>query len=472
MLSFFLYLEQNTIKSYQNLLKLLGKFWFCVNYIYSQILSHKFGVKSIGFKFEEINFKMHIKSCIVICFLCFTTVLSSEISCTFEDLKFYAWKTVYSCKTKGFKFESDNKSIMNITGVHENDLSNTNVQGLNIDHADCNYFPTNVKDFFPNLELLQISFSKLNYIVEGNFMGLSELKFVRINSNVQIFNLPENTFKGAENIQDLKMYSNYIRKVHENAFRGLKNLENLELSKNLLSVIELNTFKDLISLKTLHLSENYIVELSSELFKTNSLLQKLFIRSNKLTTLHADLFLPLIYLKEANFDGNVCIDEDSPADLSIEDLKTEINENCTGLQKIKMISQNIEQKANENHDGLKEQFQIFKNEIKVFFNKTFISELSKKDNITDVLIGMQDALKPVMIHINDTISKNQENVQTISDKSSENWTLVRNMFLILILIIVVIVVTVVSFIAYNRIKTKKILRCRAQNFPMSEDLVD
>lgn len=362
---------------------------------------------------------------------------------------------------------------MNITGDHEINFTNSNVQGLYIDHVDCNYFPTNVKDFFPNLELLQISFSKMNFIVEGNFIGLPELKFVRINTNVQIYILPENIFKGAENIQDLKMYSNYIRKIHENAFRGLKMLENLELSKNLLSVIEPNTFKDLVSLRTLHLSENSIVELSSKLFQNNLLLEKLFIRSNKLTTINNDLFLPLILLKEANFDGNVCIDNDAPADLSIEDLKTEINENCTGLQKIP-IPQNIEQKVDENHEEIKEQFQILKDEFKVYFNKTYINEMNKTDlsNITDVLIGMQDEFKPVMKQINDTISKTQENLRLISDKSSENWTIVRNMFLILIFIIVVIVVTVVSYIAYNKMKSKKKLRYRAQNFPLSEDLID
>ncbi|CAO1373388.1 unnamed protein product [Diamesa hyperborea] len=277
------------------------------------------------------------------------------MNCLFRDYKFYAWKSVHTCETNGLIIESANETISNIISYqenHESDDSSENhenkdtqltydhVLGLYINDQLCNYFPANVKEFFPHLELLQISHSLMNFIEKGNFNGLQELKFVRIISN-KISNIPENTFMGAENIIDLKMYSNQIRTIDENAFRGLAKLENLEISKNYISSIELNTFKDLVSLKYLHLSENKIVELPSKLFETNLKLRKLFFRSNKLTTINVDLFLPLNSLHEANFDGNVCVDIDAPEDMSIDDLKSVMKEECTGVQK-NIIPENIE----------------------------------------------------------------------------------------------------------------------------------
>lgn len=436
---------------------------------------------------------MCIKSLLVICFLCFTTVLSLEMNCLFRDYSFYAWKSVYSCKTQDFSVESANEAILNIIATHEsveildspethdtNDThlmhNNNNVKGLLIDDEKCNYFPANVNNFFPHLELLQVSNSKLNYIVKGNFNRLLELKFVRIINN-NIFNVPENTFMGAENIKDLKIYSNHIRLIDENAFRGLVKLENLELSKNLLNVIELKTFKDLVSLKYLHLSENNIIELPSKLFDSNIKLEKLNIRSNKLTIVNVDMFIPLKLLQEANFDNNFCVDSDAPQDLSIEDLKKEIKENCTGARK-KVIPLNMEENIGSNMKQLEEKVDNKLNEYK-----------KQVQDALDDLKQQQTEIDTKLVELFKTQHKSKEGINLLHDKVSfnellMNETLIRTKQEILkiknkptsnvwnFILIIIFVIFVAAFIVLLFIKMKSRIEMKNQNISMTEALID
>ena len=474
---------------------------------------------------------MIIKSSLVICFLCFTTVLSIDLTCLFRDYKFYGWKSVYSCETQGLNIKSANETIQNIMSsqdsqesqekfdFHEIHYANGTkftynyVLGLLINEEKCNYFPANVKDFFPHLELLQISHSQLNFIVKGNFNGLLKLEFVRIISN-NIFNIPEDTFMGAENIVDLKMYSNNIRSVDENGFRGLVNLENLEISKNLISSIELNTFKDLVSLKYLHLSENDIVELPSKLFETNLKLEKLFVRSNKLTTVNVDLFLPLQLLQQANFDGNPCIDVDAPEDMSIEYLKKTLKAECTGVQKKDIIPENLEKdkaleqltnmkqleekvlvgidefkkqvqnviedvnqqstngkqlelKGHIEIDGFKKQVEKAikdMNQQKLDINKKLLemvdTQIQNRDEINLLLnkVSLNEML------LNQTLIKNEQELLKLQNKQSTNvWNF---------LLVIIFVFFVIAFLVLLSIKIKSKLAMKNQNIAMTEALID
>ncbi|CAO1326994.1 unnamed protein product [Diamesa tonsa] len=437
---------------------------------------------------------MYIKSCIVIYFLCFTTVLSKDMSCLFRDYKFYVWKSVHSCETHGLIIESANETISNIISYqeshesHESDdgsenhenkdiqLTYDHVLGLYINEQLCNYFPANVKDFFPHLELLQISHSLMNFIEKGNFNGLQELKFVRIISN-NISNIPENTFMGAENMIDLKMYSNQIRTIDENAFRGLAKLENLEILKNHISSIELNTFKDLVSLKYLHLSENDIVKLPSKLFETNLKLEKLYIRSNKLTTINVDLFLPLNSLKVANFNGNVCVDIDAPEDMSIDDLKSVIKEECTGVKKI-IIPENAEalkptisvkeidelkKEINNQIENVVEHMSHEFGELDTRISEVVETQIKNRDDINLLLkkVSLNELL------LNETLIKTEQELEKIKlenrmNKSTNVWKVIS---------IIICVVFGIAFIVLLLIVVKPKLQIKNQNFAMKETLI-
>ncbi|CAO1306543.1 unnamed protein product [Diamesa hyperborea] len=410
------------------------------------------------------------------------------MNCLFRDYKFYAWKSVHSCETHGLIIESANETISNIISYQESHESNDgsenhenndtqlihdHVLGLYIHEQLCNYFPANVKDFFPHLELLQISHSLMNFIEKGNFNGLQELKFVRIISN-NISNIPENTFMGAENMIDLKMYSNQIRTIDENAFRELTKLENLEISKNHISSIELNTFKDLVSLKYLHLSENDIVELPSKLFETNLKLEKLFFRSNKLTTINVDLFRPLNSLQVANFDDNVCVDIDAPEDMSIDDLKSVIKEECTGVQK-KIIPENFEEHKPtinvKEIDELKEEIDKEIKNVVEYINHQFTHLDTRISEVVETHIKNRDEINLLLnkvslneLLLNETLIKTEQELEKIKienriNKSANVWKVIS---------IIICVVFGIAFIVLLIIVVKPKLQIKNQNFAMKE----
>ncbi|CAO1301425.1 unnamed protein product [Diamesa tonsa] len=94
-----------------------------------------------------------------------------------------------------------------------------------------------------------------------------------------------------------------LKNIKREDFKGLENLQALYLDHNLIEVIPENTFDDLKSLEALWMNQNNLKIIDPNIFT-------------------------LLKLREADFEGNVCVNLYADSESAIEDLQNQIAEKC------------------------------------------------------------------------------------------------------------------------------------------------
>ncbi|XP_063901918.1 relaxin receptor 2-like isoform X2 [Zophobas morio] len=173
--------------------------------------------------------------------------------------------------------------------------------------------------FFGALTLRAISHSECDDPLTGFFIKRSHCSFFtfppfgkELPSSVRsleitqskITYLGEKAFKGLTILNNLNLGSNEITSIGENLFKDLKNLRVLNLEKNMIRVIKKNMFDGLESLERLYLDDNSIERIEEAAFANLKLLNFLSLHYNRLAAMPycADFCLPnLTYL---NLGGN------------------------------------------------------------------------------------------------------------------------------------------------------------------------
>ena len=157
-------------------------------------------------------------------------------------------------------------------------------------------------DKFHLLGELILSFNNIKEIPPNTFIKLFNLYFLDLSNN-DIHMLQNGTFKGLSNLKELKLDGNInLYLVLPFAFIGLTNLPMLNLSYLNLNTVGDDSFNGLRSLAVLDLSNNNISSITAAAFRGLSEVSKLSISSNDINVFADTMFFQLPSLTHLNSD--------------------------------------------------------------------------------------------------------------------------------------------------------------------------
>lgn len=156
--------------------------------------------------------------------------------------------------------------------------------------------------FYPDLEILDLSGNHLLKLPSRTFQYQKKLKEMRLNSN-KIGHIEADTFHGMESIQILNLRGNLIDQLEHNSFSSLVNLEELNLGENRIAEIKSDAFYRLYNLKILYLDDNSLNHVPAESFLPLTNLAELFIGVNSFTTIEKNAFEKLKKLTTLSLNG-------------------------------------------------------------------------------------------------------------------------------------------------------------------------
>ncbi|KAK3548397.1 hypothetical protein QTP70_012638 [Hemibagrus guttatus] len=130
----------------------------------------------------------------------------------------------------------------------------------------------------PSLMRLDLGeLKKLEYISEGAFEGLYNLKYL----NLGMCNLREMpVLTPLVGLEELEMSENYFPDIKPGSFRGLKSLKKLWIMNSKITTMERNAFDDVTALVELNLAHNNLSSLPHDLFAPLSYLVELHLHHN------------------------------------------------------------------------------------------------------------------------------------------------------------------------------------------------
>ncbi|NXY51886.1 LRRC4 protein, partial [Ceuthmochares aereus] len=130
----------------------------------------------------------------------------------------------------------------------------------------------------PSLMRLDLGeLKKLEYISEGAFEGLDNLKYLNLGA-CNIKDMPNLT--PLVGLEELEMSGNHFPAIRPGSFRGLKSLKKLWIMNSQISLVERNAFDDLTALVELNLAHNNLSSLPHDLFAPLRYLVELHLHHN------------------------------------------------------------------------------------------------------------------------------------------------------------------------------------------------
>lgn len=153
-----------------------------------------------------------------------------SIICEFENYE----TASYACNSKGWQVTSiDNRTIMNVTGIHLKGKSNNDVKYFKSDGNLVKYFPIGLTVIFKNLETVEISNSSLIEVNNSDLQqfGTNLKTFWTLHNMLEV--LDADLFKFNPNLERISFFDNRLRHVENGIFTNLKNLWRLRFDNNL-----------------------------------------------------------------------------------------------------------------------------------------------------------------------------------------------------------------------------------------------
>lgn len=143
-----------------------------------------------------------------------------------------------------------------------------------------------IREFVTRVENHNSGNSILNYIPVGLFSYFYNVKTVYINSNSNLKEISQNSFKNGTKLESISLWGHAIKNIPAFAFKDCENLNVLELGSGLISSVDENAFDGIVnSLKNLNLNNNQLQPSSLENFPVLPKLETLYLQSNKLTSI-------------------------------------------------------------------------------------------------------------------------------------------------------------------------------------------
>ena len=140
-------------------------------------------------------------------------------------------------------------------------------------------------------------------IQDRAFLGLDQLFQINLNDN-KIKKIKNTMFEGIANLEILDLSYNYIDNLDNNTFEHLIKLNTLYLFNNYFVKIEKTMLNNLLNLRILDFISNYILEIGDNSFSALINLKKLYLSKNKLKILNNKTFFNLVNISELHITYN------------------------------------------------------------------------------------------------------------------------------------------------------------------------
>ncbi|CAC5393754.1 TLR13 [Mytilus coruscus] len=186
--------------------------------------------------------------------------------------------------------------------------TSTNTVYLYLQHNLIGQIPNEIFNHLIKLVLIDLSFNTITTISEDSFAGLQNLRFLYLKSSLQYHNdtrirLPKNVFKHLVNLTFLDLSYN-IMYIDKYTFSGLVNLQQLKLNSNWLRRIPNDTFQYTPKLIILDLSCDFLNNVTKGMFHGLRNLHHLYLNANFIDTIANNAFQSLINLTVLNLEIN------------------------------------------------------------------------------------------------------------------------------------------------------------------------
>ncbi|XP_055538387.1 carboxypeptidase N subunit 2-like [Wyeomyia smithii] len=164
--------------------------------------------------------------------------------------------------------------------------------------------------FYHKLEVLDISFNRIDTLGSRNFDTQENLRMLNLSYNA-IVSIPKDAFKGLKRLQILKLCNNRIETINPTAFNELRNLIELDFANNAIISLDHGVLRHLYSLEKITFQNNQLLEVPFEYnLEYLSRLQSLDLSVNLIEFIANDSFVSLRELRALRMGGNVLTELD------------------------------------------------------------------------------------------------------------------------------------------------------------------
>lgn len=150
------------------------------------------------------------------------------LECEFGNEEWINLGIVFQCKVHGMDITSRN-SITEVVGSPFRPIRD--VRALDVQDQRCQFVPTDVQTFFPNIEGLQVANSELRELQNADMQQFPNLKQLFMSEN-ELQSLENDVFEPCPNIEYVNLGHNNIMHMGTDIFAPLKSLQYCNIAGN------------------------------------------------------------------------------------------------------------------------------------------------------------------------------------------------------------------------------------------------
>lgn len=228
------------------------------------------------------------------------SVLSQDV--TLNCLYSYSFYNEYMCSLIQIEVLDPTQNVI-FAGQHLENHTNEDVELVFIYVSNTPFIIQEMFATFPNLIVLEISFSNLESI---SIPDTARLEWLDIYGN-NINHIEAGAFSSQSSLEYLFLSYNQIQTVDEDAFAGLSELIYLELYYNDVERLEPGTFNPLTNLMIVDIEANFLTSID-DLFSENRQLENIYLEFNRISGIHPSFHVNLRdNLRYLYLFGNNCV---------------------------------------------------------------------------------------------------------------------------------------------------------------------
>lgn len=138
---------------------------------------------------------------------------------------------IYKCIAQNFSILTESERISNVGGIHQQNLTNQDVEIFIIEDQMCVFLPQNIDQHFPKIYHLDVRNTGLEAITSSQMKMFPKLKHLYIRNN-PIEVLPANVFQFNPLLEFINLNDNKLKTIGENIFQSLSKLISLSIERN------------------------------------------------------------------------------------------------------------------------------------------------------------------------------------------------------------------------------------------------
>ncbi|XP_055596813.1 protein artichoke [Uranotaenia lowii] len=189
------------------------------------------------------------------------------------------------------------EDLRNIREYTQNPLNVT------INHCFLQELPNAIFIRFTDLQILEISDSRLNHLQDYALNGLKNLEVLNFSKN-NLTSIKSWSDHDLEQLQTLDIRKNLVKSINSQSFKRYPNLAKLILSNNFLTTIPEGTFSEVPHLRYLSLGRNLLTSIEEHTLKGLSKLTHVSFHHNQISYVDFFAFIGNSHLKHLQLQGN------------------------------------------------------------------------------------------------------------------------------------------------------------------------